>query len=121
MTAPALQLSLWAEIPPPAADCSRSTNYWRKRLSVAVRKAYELGLRRGAPIQSTIAARPLPPAVPQLLLVRTTYLARPVDRNELALLATRVARLSIDRRDPENFFCERSEIAHALREIARRA
>lgn len=34
-------------------------------------------------------------------------------------LAQRVERLTIDRRDPERFFLERSEIVDALRRLAR--
>jgi hypothetical protein len=40
------------------------------------------------------------------------------DRHELLILASRVARLTISRRDPESFFIERSEIANELRRIA---
>jgi hypothetical protein len=36
----------------------------------------------------------------------------------LADLARRVARLSINRRDPEQFFIERSELAAELRRLA---
>jgi hypothetical protein len=42
------------------------------------------------------------------------------DRNELHELAARVARLTISRRDPECFHCEKSKISAALRAIARR-
>ncbi|WP_286705483.1 hypothetical protein [Acidiphilium sp. 37-64-53] len=41
------------------------------------------------------------------------------ERNELAELAARVARLSPDRRDPEKYHCEKSEIAAELRRLAR--
>lgn len=40
-------------------------------------------------------------------------------RAALEELAARVQRLTIDRRDPERFHEERSEIAHALRCLAR--
>ena len=43
------------------------------------------------------------------------------DRNELAVLARRVRNLTIDRRDPEWFHEEKSEVAHVLMQIARRA
>jgi hypothetical protein len=39
--------------------------------------------------------------------------------NPLADLARRVSRLTIDRRDPEKFHCDKSEIAHDLRRLAR--
>lgn len=39
----------------------------------------------------------------------------------LADIAHQVARLSIDRRNPERFFEDRSEIAHELRKLARAA
>ena len=42
------------------------------------------------------------------------------DRNELAVLARRVRNLTIDRRDPEWFHEEKSEVAHVLMQIARR-
>jgi hypothetical protein len=41
-----------------------------------------------------------------------------IDREILAELARRVARLSINRRDPEQFFIERSELAAELRRLA---
>jgi len=43
------------------------------------------------------------------------------DRNELDVLARRVARLSPSHRNPEDFHIEKSEIATALRTIARRS
>jgi hypothetical protein len=39
--------------------------------------------------------------------------------NRLADIASRVARLTVDRRDPEKFFVDRSELAAALRRLAR--
>ena len=43
------------------------------------------------------------------------------DRNEIAALARRVERLAPSHRSPEHFHIEKSEIAEALRRIARRA
>ncbi|HQT86803.1 hypothetical protein [Acidiphilium rubrum] len=40
-------------------------------------------------------------------------------RETLAELAARVQRLAPDRRDPERYYCEKSEIAAALRRLAR--
>jgi hypothetical protein len=52
--------------------------------------------------------------------VRPACLSRE-DRNELAVLARRVRNLTIDRRDPASFHEEKSEVAHALMQIARRS
>ncbi len=41
--------------------------------------------------------------------------------DRIEVLASRVERLSLSHRDPEAFFEERSEIAHALRREAARA
>jgi hypothetical protein len=53
-------------------------------------------------------------------LSRPVHLARE-DRNELMIIARQIARLTISRIDPEAFFVERSDIAAALKRIARRA
>ena len=39
--------------------------------------------------------------------------------NEIARLAQRVARLSIDSRKPEDFYIERGEISHKLQMLSR--
>ena len=39
--------------------------------------------------------------------------------NEIARLAQRVARLSIDSRKPEDFYIERGEISHNLQMLSR--
>jgi hypothetical protein len=41
------------------------------------------------------------------------------DDNDLTALAHRVERLTVSRTNPESFFVEKSEIAHALRRLAR--
>jgi hypothetical protein len=41
------------------------------------------------------------------------------ERNELAQLAVRVARLTISRTNPHEFFEERSELVFALRNLAK--
>lgn len=41
--------------------------------------------------------------------------------DRLAELAARVVRLIPDRREPEKFHCEKSDIAHQLRRIAKEA
>jgi hypothetical protein len=43
------------------------------------------------------------------------------ERDELQAIATRVARLTVSHRSPEKFFEDKSELAHAIRQIARRA
>jgi hypothetical protein len=95
--------------PPPAV--SRTTLYWRKRINRAARAAFEIGRRQRRPVPK--APRPLRAAV-----VPAVSISR--DRNELHELPARVARLTISRRDPECFHCEKSEISAALRAIARR-
>jgi hypothetical protein len=106
---------------PPPAGPSRTTVYWRRRIDRATRAAFELGRRqkgsRAQPSRSlgaaSVRADNVAPARP--------FFASRADRNELDLLARRVARLSISRRDPEAFFVERDSIFHALRAIAKRA
>jgi hypothetical protein len=97
------------EIEPKGA--SRTTLYWRKRIDRAARAAFEIGRRQRKPIPK--APRPLGAAV-----VPVVSISR--DLNELHELAARVARLTISRRDPEWFRCEKSDISAALRAIARR-
>lgn len=41
-----------------------------------------------------------------------------IDQSALLDLASRIARLSPDRRDPERWHCEKSEIAAELRRLA---
>ena len=41
--------------------------------------------------------------------------------NQLADLARRLARLAPDRRDPERYHCDKSELIAALRSLARQA
>ncbi len=41
-----------------------------------------------------------------------------IDQSALLDLATRIGRLTVNRRDPEQFFVERSELAAELRRIA---
>jgi hypothetical protein len=43
----------------------------------------------------------------------------PADAAQLLALASRVGSLIVDRRDPERFFAERSDIAHQLRALSR--
>jgi hypothetical protein len=68
--------------------------------------------RQRKPIPRSLGAAIAPP-------VPTTSVSR-ADRNELHELAGRVSMLTIDRRGPEWFHCEKSEISAALRAIAQR-
>ena len=95
---------------PPRTSPSRTTLYWRRRIDRAVRRAYELGKRQYQRRPADIA----PPSP-----IRAAY-PNGDDRNELVVLARRVRNLTIDRRDPEWFHEEKSEVAHALVRIARR-
>jgi hypothetical protein len=94
---------------PPHPGQSRTTTYWHRRIDRAIRRAYELG-RRQAQRRPVDITPPLP--------VRTAY-PNGDDRNELAVLARRVARLTVSHKAPEKFFEDKSELAHA--QIARRA
>jgi hypothetical protein len=78
---------------------------YRRRLARVAAIALELGQRQGKRR-----------AIPQRLA--TAVVQAPVmafhpsrEDRELLILASRVARLTISRRDPESFFIERSEIA----------
>jgi hypothetical protein len=90
---------------------------YRRRLARVAAIALELGQRQGK-------CR----AIPQQRLA-TVVVQAPVvafhpsrkDRHELLILASRVARLTISRRDPDSFFIVRSKIANELRRIARTA
>ena len=95
---------------PLPAGPSRTTTYWRRRIDRAIRRAYELGRRQHQRRPGAVA--PLP--------VRAAY-PNGDDRNELAVLARRIRNLTIDRRDPEWFHEEKSEVAHVLMQIAKRS
>jgi hypothetical protein len=90
---------------PLPAGPSRTTRYWRRRIDRAIRRAYELGRRQ-------VQRRPLAVAP---LAMRSFYPTH-AERDELQAIATRVARLT-----PEKFFEDKSELAHAIRQIARRS
>ena len=104
---------------PLPAGPSRTTRYWRRRIDRAIRRAYELGRcqvqRR--PVDIAPLRRPLEVAP---LMTRPFY-PMPAERDELQAIATRIARLTISHKSPEQFFEDRSELAHAVRQIARRA
>jgi hypothetical protein len=113
-----------ADDPPPAV--SRTTRYWRSRIDRAVAATFELGRRarkQSVSRETFSSGRPKAPrslgaaVVPP---VRPAYVDRD-DRNELAVLAKRIERLTISRRDPEAWHIEKSEISAALRQIARRS
>jgi len=89
---------------------------YRRRLARVAAIALELGQRQGK--RRTIPQR-LASAVVQAPVM--AFHPSREDRHELLILASRVARLTISRRDPESFFIERSEIANELRRIARTA
>ena len=95
---------------PPPAGPSRTTRYWRGRIDRAVRRAFELGRRQ-------CQRRPLDVAP---LAVRPFYPTH-AERDELQAIAKRVARLTVSHKAPEKFFEDKSELAHAIRRIARRA
>jgi hypothetical protein len=95
---------------PPAAGPSRSTVYWRRRIDRAIRRAYELG--RCQVQRRALEVAPLP--------IRKFHPTHE-ERDELAILARRVARLTVSHKSPEKFFEDKSELAHAIRQIARRA
>jgi hypothetical protein len=88
---------------------------YRRRLARVAAIALELGQRQGkrrAIPQQRLATAQAP--------VMAFHPSRE-DRHELLILASRVARLTISRRDLESFFIERSEIANELRRGARTA
>lgn len=93
---------------PLPAGPSRSTRYWMRRLRETAAKAFELGQRRARK----------PPRTP--LPIRKFHPTHE-ERDELAVLARRVRNLTIDRRDPEWFHEEKSEVAHVLMQIAKRS
>jgi hypothetical protein len=109
-----IQLCLFGDDDQPQA-VSRTTLYWHRRIDRAVRAAFELGRRRRKAI-------PLPKAAPRPLgaAVAPAVSVSRAGRNELHDLAVRVSRLTINRRDPEWFYCEKDEISAALRAIAQR-
>jgi hypothetical protein len=95
---------------PPRTSPSRTTLYWRRRIDRAIRRAYELGKRQYQ--RRPLDAAPLP--------TRPFY-PKPNERDELQAIAARVGRLTISHKSPEKFFEDKSELAHAIRQIARRA
>jgi len=90
---------------------------YRRRLARVAAIALELGQRQGK--RRAIPQQRLATAVVQAPVM--AFHPSREDRHELLILASRVARLTISRRDPESFFTERSEIANKLRRIARTA
>jgi hypothetical protein len=77
---------------PPPPTCSRSTQFYRAKIARAARQAYELGLRRRAPVQR--APRSLSAAAAP---VRPLYPSR-AEADELLTIAAQLSRLSISRR-----------------------
>jgi hypothetical protein len=100
----------FAAADPPAAAPSRTTRYWRRRIDRAVRRAFELGTRQCQ--RRPLEVAPLP--------TRKFYPTH-AERDELQAIATRVARLTVSHKTPERFFEDKSELAHAIRQIARRS
>jgi hypothetical protein len=94
---------------------------YRRRLQRVAGQAYRLGVMRGARGKRQVSKPPraLSAAVVMPRGIAGAHLDRE-DRNELTILAARVAKLSISRVDPEKFFIDRDEISAALRELAKR-
>jgi len=116
---------------PEPATSPRPSRY-RRTLARIARQAYALGLRRRARAEAVAGElmRQMEPPSPQIAgqnRKRASALPPIIpfhpsreDRHELLILASRVARLTISRRDPEAFFIERSEISNELRRISSR-
>jgi len=87
---------------PPPAQCSRSTQFYRAKIARAVRQAYELGLRRRAPVQRaprSLSAAAAPPPMPEQPFIPTRAAA-----GELLAIASRLSKLSISRTRAGIFF-----------------
>ena len=107
MGEPVEPLTPWAR-----AGMGRSAYYNWRRTQRAVSAAFELCRRRRygygkPPPTAIIKPRPFHPT--------------PAEACELKALATRVARLTVWHKAPEQFFIDRSEIMFELRRIASRA
>ena len=83
---------------------------YRRRLARVAAIALELGQRQGK--RRAIPQQRLATAVVQAPVM--AFHPSREDRHELLILASRVARLTISRRDPESFFIECSEIAKPM-------
>jgi hypothetical protein len=106
-------LTPWAQ-----AGMCRSSYYTRRKLQRAVSLAVELTrrqLQRTPPESFASAARGAPARTPR------PFLPSHAEANELRLIARRVERLTISHRWLEQFFEDRSQLAHELRGIAARA